>query len=341
MSEISPLVIGFQGTEFTKDQLQAFKDINPYGLMVMRRNVLSREQIHKLNNQFREAVGRDDALITTDQEGGRIQHLEGPDWPVYPIYKQFSQLIKQDLELARETMRRASRALASDMANAGFNANCGPVLDLCFAGASDVISDRSFGEDPVIVAQMGAEIVAGFMESGVMPMMKHIPGHGRALEDSHETRPIVEHSLAQLDKTDFAPFAILKDCPFAMASHVVYSACDPLPATISKAVVDKIIRERIGFKGVLISDCVYMESLNGPIAERCQQVQNAGVDLVLSCHGEASEWLEWHKGLQSLSADSLTKLEYAKAQLLAIQKNIDPDPAATMQEVWKILEQYR
>jgi len=337
VSVISPLVLGFQGTEFSPAQLQAFKEINPYALMVMRRNVSSRAQITRLNAQFREAVGREDAVITTDQEGGRIQHLEGPDWPVYPIYAQFNALIKKDFSLAKATMRRASRALASDMANAGFNANCGPVLDLAFSGASEVISDRSFGEDAEVVAQMGEQIIAGFMESGVIPMMKHIPGHGRAMEDSHKTRPIVNTALAQLDKSDFAPFQKLKHCPWAMVSHVVYSACDSLPATISQPLICDVIRNRIGYAGVLICDCVYMQSLQGPIEDRCQQVQQAGVDLVLSCHGEADEWYQWNDKLQPLDAVSLQRLSFAEQQMSETKLNLDSNPAATMRDVWALL----
>lgn len=338
MTDLSPLVIGFQGTEFSAEELQFFKDVNPYGLMVMRRNVLGRAQIKRLNEQFREAVGREDALITTDQEGGRIQHLEGPDWPVFPIYADFHRLIEKDFDLAKHTLHMASRALASDMADAGFNANCSPVLDLSFAGASAVISDRSFGEDAEIVAQMGAEIIAAFMQSGIMPMMKHIPGHGRAMEDSHKSRPIVSVSLETLDATDFLPFKRLNDCPWAMVSHVVYNECDDLPATISKPVVDEIIRGRIGFDGVLISDCVYMESLTGSIAERCTQVQNAGVDLVLSCHGNVQDWYEWDERLQPLAAASLNRLSTAQAKLAAVTPQIDDDPFATMQEVWRRLK---
>ena len=338
MTDISPLMIGFQGTEFTVAELDFFKHANPYGLMVMRRNVLGRAQIKRLNEQFREAVGRDDAVITTDQEGGRIQHLEGPDWPVFPIYAEFHKLIEQDLELAKSTIRKSSRALASDMVNAGFNANCSPVLDLSFRGASAVISDRSFGENADIVAQMGEQIIAGFMESGILPMMKHIPGHGRAMEDSHVSRPIVKASLEEMDVSDFLPFKQLNDCPWAMVSHVVYAACDALPATVSKPVVDELIRKRIGFDGVLISDCVYMESLDGDIAERCQQVQNAGVDLVLSCHGGAKDWQQWHEKLTPLSETSLNRLKAADAKMAAVKLNVDPDPFATMDEVWQLLK---
>ncbi|MBL1420403.1 MAG: beta-N-acetylhexosaminidase [Alphaproteobacteria bacterium] len=338
MTDISPLMIGFQGTEFTNAELDFIKHANPYGLMVMRRNVTGRDQIKRLNDQFREAVGREDAVITTDQEGGRIQHLEGPDWPVYPIYEKFHKLIEKDLELAKQVIRRSSRALASDMANAGFNANCSPVLDLSFEGASAVISDRSFGENADIVAQMGEQIIAGFMESGIIPMMKHIPGHGRAMEDSHVTRPIVNASLEKLDASDFLPFKRLNDCPWAMVSHVVYAACDVMPATVSQLVVDEIIRQRIGFDGVLISDCVYMESLDGNIAERCQQVQNAGVDLVLSCHGGAKDWQQWHEKLTPLSETSLNRLKVAQGKMAAVELNVDPDPFATMDDVWNLLK---
>lgn len=338
MSDISALVVGFQGTEFTAEELNFFRNVKPYGLMVMRRNVLGRDQIRKLTDQFRNAVGRADAPVTTDQEGGRIQHLEGDDWPVYPIYADFHHLVATDLELAKQTIRRSSRALASDMANAGFNANCSPVLDLSFKGASAVISDRSFGENAEIVAQMGGEIISGFMESGIIPMMKHIPGHGRAMEDSHISRPIVKATLTEMDASDFLPFKQLNHCPWAMASHVVYADCDALPATISKPVVDEIIRKRIGFEGVLISDCVYMESLDGPLADRCKQVQDAGIDLVLSCHGGAKNWYEWNEKLVPLSEQSLTRLDAAKAKMAAVTLNVDLDPFATMDDVWKLLK---
>ncbi len=334
---LSPLVIGFQGTQFTTQQLDFFKQVNPYGLMIGRQNLVNKSQLSELIQAFRETVGRSDALVTTDQEGGRIQYLEGPEWQSYPIYGDFAALAKSNMEQAKQAVRLTSRAMASEMAAVGFNANCGPVLDLSVQGSDEVMSNRNFSSNPDVVSQLGDEVIKGHMESGLLPMIKHMPGHGRATEDSHKTRPVVECSLEELDNTDFLPFKNLSHSPIAMVAHVVYSAIDSLPATVSPTLVKEIIRGRLDYQNVLISDCIYMESLSGPLDQRCKQVQDAGVDLVLSCHGEVDDWWKWHAALKPLSTESLARLENAFNHLESMAKLPDRTPAKTMETVHQLL----
>ncbi|OIQ24767.1 beta-N-acetylhexosaminidase [uncultured Vibrio sp.] len=307
----SPLVIGFPGSEFTHQQLEFIREFRPFGLMITRDNIVSKPQLADLIKTFKQAVGEELVMVTTDQEGGRIQYLEGNEWQTYPIYGDFSQLAERDLELAKEAAYKTSHAMATEMSQPGFNANCGPVLDLLVGGADAVMSNRCFHSDPKIAAELASVYVQGHLDAGVMPMLKHIPGHGRATEDSHKTTPCIDTPLDELDRTDFFPFSQLKSAPMAMVAHVVFSNVDDKPASISAKTVDELIRKRIGFEGCLISDCVYMESLTGPLAQRCQQVQDAGVDLVLACHGDVEEWQKWQENLRPLSDESLVRLERA------------------------------
>ncbi|PMJ90885.1 beta-N-acetylhexosaminidase [Vibrio sp. 10N.261.55.A7] len=307
----SPLVIGFPGSEFTQQQLQFIHEFRPFGLMITRDNIVSKSQLSDLIKDFKQAVGEEFVMVTTDQEGGRIQYLEGSEWQTYPIYGDFSQLAERDIELAKKAAYKTSHTMATEMAQLGFNANCGPVLDLLVGGADAVMSNRCFHSDPKIAAELASVYVQGHMDAGVMPMLKHIPGHGRATEDSHKTTPSIDTPLDELDRTDFFPFSQLKSAPMAMVAHVVFSNVDDKPASISAKTVDELIRNRIGFEGCLISDCVYMESLSGPLELRCQQVQEAGVDLVLACHGDVEEWYKWQENLRPLSSESLIRLERA------------------------------
>ncbi|MGF1696399.1 beta-N-acetylhexosaminidase [Vibrio lamellibrachiae] len=305
----SPLVIGFPGTEFTSEQLAFFGEYKPFGLMITRDNIVSKAQLKNVIAQFKQAVDEELVMVTTDQEGGRIQYLQGEEWQTYPIYGDFKALADKDLEQAKKSAYETSISMATEMAELGFNANCGPVLDLLMDEADAVMSNRCFHTNPKYTAELAKSYVQGHMDAGVMPMLKHIPGHGRATEDSHKTRPCIDTKLTELDDTDFHPFSELHNAPMAMVAHVVFSQVDNLPASISKKTVNELIKQRIGFEGSLISDCVYMESLEGPLEDRCQAVQQAGVDLVLACHGDVNDWTVWQTKLSPLSEESLQRLD--------------------------------
>ncbi|WP_047048247.1 glycoside hydrolase family 3 N-terminal domain-containing protein [Vibrio mexicanus] len=334
----SALVIGFPGTEFTEQQLAFIREHRPFGLMITRENIVTKKQLANVIQTFKEAVGEELAMVTTDQEGGRIQYLQGEEWQCYPIYGDFKELADKDLDLARLAAYETSLAMATEMAELGFNANCGPVLDLVVSGADAVMSNRCFHPDPKIAAELAKVYVQGHMDAGVMPMLKHIPGHGRATEDSHKTRPVIDAPLSELDKTDFYPFTQLNNAPMAMVAHLVISEVDDKPASISAKTVESLIRKRIGFTGSLISDCVYMESLRGPLEERCKQVQDAGVDLVLSCHGDVEDWIKWESNLRPLSQESLARLERSMLTTAEEKVGNDVDISRLMKNVNLALE---
>jgi beta-N-acetylhexosaminidase len=309
------LFVGLPNPTISADEFAMFRETNPLGLFVGRRNQRQPEQVKILLERFREAVGRDDAPVFTDQEGGRVQHLDAGPWPLFRSFGQFAELARQDLELGKKALRLSSQAMGAMMTELGLSSGCSPVLDLVFDTTSSVIGARSFGSDPDLVAVLGREVVDGLLETGNMPVIKHIPGHGRATLDSHKERPVVDASRETLTATDFKPFAALKDTPWAMVAHVVYSAYDAdLPASVSPVMHD-VIRKDIGYQGVLISDCIYMESLSGTLPERVKQVLDAGFDIALHSHGDIPDSLDAAKAARPLTDAAVSRIEAGKARL--------------------------
>jgi beta-N-acetylhexosaminidase len=297
------------------DEFALFRETNPLGLFVGRRNLKTPGDVKVLIERFREAVGREDAPVFTDQEGGRVQHLDAGPWPLFRSFGAFAELAQRDLELAKRALRLSSQAMGAMMTELGLTSGCSPVLDLVFPTTSAVIGARSFGADPDIIAALGREVVDGLLETGNMPVMKHIPGHGRATLDSHKERPVVDASRETLEATDFKPFVALKDTPWAMVAHVVYTAYDKeLPASISP-VMHNVIRKDMGYEGVLISDCIFMESLQGTMPERVKQVLDAGFDIALHSHGDIPESEAAAKAARPLTAAALARIEAGKARL--------------------------
>ena len=297
------------------DEFALFRETNPLGLFVGRRNLKTPGDVKVLIERFREAVGREDAPVFTDQEGGRVQHLDAGPWPLFRSFGAFAELAQRDLELAKRALRLSSQAMGAMMTELGLTSGCSPVLDLVFPTTSAVIGARSFGADPDIIAALGREVVDGLLETGNMPVMKHIPGHGRATLDSHKERPVVDASRETLEATDFKPFVALKDTPWAMVAHVVYTAYDKeLPASISPVMHD-VIRKDMGYEGVLISDCIFMESLQGTMPERVKQVLDAGFDIALHSHGDIPESEAAAKAARPLTAAALARIEAGKARL--------------------------
>ncbi len=264
-------------------------ETRPWGLILFKRNIESPAQVAALTASFREIVGRADAPVLVDQEGGRVQRLTAPNWPAYPAAARFGRLPLPDDRQA-ELVRLSARLMGQDLRACGIDVDCLPVLDVPAPGGHSVIGDRAYGDDPARVATLGAAAAQGLLQAGVLPVMKHVPGHGRAGADSHLELPRVEASLAALEKADFVPFRALAHLPMAMTAHVVYTALDPsAPATTSRKVVQEIIRGAIGFDGLLMSDDVSMKALAGSFTARCEALFAAGVDMALHCNGNLDE----------------------------------------------------
>ncbi len=283
-------IAGCSGWRLTPAERSFFSDERPWGLILFKRNCRSKDQVRDLVSDFRELVGRDDAPVLIDQEGGRVQRLGPPAWLSYPSGRVLGRLALKDVEAGRRAAWLHGRLIAADLSEIGITVDCLPVLDVSTPTASKVIGDRSFGDDPKLVADIGRSVCDGLLDGSVLPVLKHIPGHGRAMSDSHVALPIVDADFDDLARTDFVPFAALSDMPMAMTGHVVYSAIDvDAPATTSSTVIRSIIRKRIGFDGLLMSDDVSMGALSGDYQSRANAVYAAGCDLVLHCNGHIGE----------------------------------------------------
>jgi len=312
------LIIGVSGTELTAQEVSFLKAFDPWGLILFKRNIEHPQQVKALTEAFRKAVGRPDAPVLVDQEGGRVQRLTKPHWPLYPTGETFGRIGRIDPESAKKAAYLGAYLIGIDLISVGISVDCLPVLDIPVAGAHDVIGDRAYGRDAEIVSVLGRAAAEGLMASGVIPIMKHIPGHGRAGVDSHLDLPIVDAPLSALE-TDFIPFKANADVPMAMTAHVVYEAIDPQnPATTSKTVIDTIIRGKIGFDGLLMGDDVSMQALKGPIAERATASLAAGCDVVLHCNGHFDEMLDLAAVVPELTGKALQRAEKA---LLSAQKS--------------------
>jgi beta-N-acetylhexosaminidase len=290
MSESKAIILGCAATALTPDEIAFFRDERPWGFILFARNIADAAQVTDLVGALVDCVGRSDVPIFIDQEGGRVQRLRPPLAPNYPPGSALGALYRHEREAGLRAAWLMSRLHAFDLLRLGINADCLPVLDVPVEGAHDVIGNRAYGKDPGPVAAMGRAAMQGLQDGGVLPVIKHIPGHGRAFADSHHALPVVDASLDALRAHDFPPFAALRDAPMAMTAHVVYTAIDPeRPATTSPVAVSRIIREELGFDGLLMSDDVSMNALSGDFAARTQAILAAGCDVVLHCNGVMDE----------------------------------------------------
>jgi beta-N-acetylhexosaminidase len=282
------LILGCAGTTLSAEEAAFFRDLDPWGLILFRRNCADPDQIRRLVGDFRDAVGRADAPVLVDQEGGRVQRLGPPHWPKYPPARVFARLANDPLH-GRALARLAGRLMAHDLHAVGITVDCAPVLDVPVAGAHDVIGDRAFSTEPGDVAALGRAVAEGLIAGGVLPVIKHIPGHGRAGADSHAALPVVDAGLEAL-QADFLPFRTLTDMPLAMTAHVVYTAIDPRrPATTSRRVMQSVVRGAIGYDGLVMTDDLSMNALEGTLGERARRSYRAGCDVVLHCNGKIDE----------------------------------------------------
>jgi beta-N-acetylhexosaminidase len=314
-------ICGVSGLELTGTERGFLREADPWGLILFKRNVDSPEQVRRLVGSFRELVGRDEAAVLIDQEGGRVQRLGPPHWPTYPSGSDYGRLYDRERSQGLAAARLGGRLMAADLAALGISVDCLPVADVPVAGSNAVIGDRAYGLSPAKVAAIAAAIAEGLCAGGVLPVVKHIPGHGRATVDSHAELPAVDTDRATLEQTDFAAFRALNHLPLAMTAHIVFSAIDPVaPATISATIVREVIRGSIGFDGVLMTDDISMGALAGTIAARVCASIAAGCDIVLHCNGRADE-------MQSVAAEvPVLEGEAQRRAAAALARRRSPEP---------------
>lgn len=330
------LIVGSSGTVLSQAEKACFRDCDPAGYILFRRNIETPEQVRALVAEFRECVGRDDAPVLIDQEGGRVARLPSPPWRKAPPAAVFGALFETDPDLAVRGAYLNSVLIGAELRDLGINVDCAPLLDLRLPGAHDIIGDRSFGADPDLVARLGRAACDGFLASGVIPVIKHVPGHGRARVDSHHSLPVVETPLDTLRQSDFAPFRELADMPMAMTAHIVYTAVDPARcATASPTVIGGTVRGEIGFDGFLMSDDLCMKALSGPLAARADAVLEAGCDAVLHCNGALEEMRLLGGRCPALSESGARRLAAALARVRGAEH---ADAAGSQSELNEILE---
>ena len=307
------IVFGCAGPRLRSDERLFFRDVDPWGFILFARNVVDRAQLSALTTELRLAVDRD-APVFIDQEGGRVARLRAPHWREWPAVG--VTVAREDLSDSeiKEALARQYRVIAAELKEVGIDVNCAPVLDCPVPGAHDVIGDRALGSRPEEVAARGRAVCEALLAGGVVPVLKHIPGHGRSRADSHSELPVVEATREALS-ADLAPFRALADMPLAMTAHVTYSAVDPGgPATCSSKVVSEIVRGEAGFDGMLVSDDIGMGALEGPMAMRCTTALSAGCDAVLHCDGELASMMAAMAGVGALEGESARRAAAAEAR---------------------------
>ena len=320
MNPIGAFIAGCLGPALTPAEREFFARSNPFGLILFKRNCETPEQLKRLTDDFRAAVGRRNAPVFVDQEGGRVQRLGPPSnsWRKYPPARAYGDAYAQDPLGALRGARNVGRLMAEDLIAAGITANCVPVLDVPQPGAHEVIGSRAYAGKIELIMALARAHAAGFMDGGVLPVIKHIPGHGRARADSHLELPVVEASRAELEAVDFPPFAAMADAPMGMTAHVVFTTLDKTaPATLSRKVITSVIRRQIGFRGLLMTDDLSMKALSGSFAEKTQRALAAGCDLVLHCNGQMDEMAEVAEAAGHLKGRSLVR---ARAALKAARR---------------------
>jgi beta-N-acetylhexosaminidase len=323
---LTAAILGCSGPILTAEEKTFFRRVKPWGFILFKRNVESPDQVRSLVEALRETVGRADAPVLIDQEGGRVQRMGPPHWGRFPPGRAYGDLSGNDPLVRREITRLGARLMAHDLAALGINVDCVPVLDVPDPSGHEIIGDRAYGKTADEVAFLGRAAAEGLIAGGVLPVIKHIPGHGRAMADSHLELPVVDAAVADLDARDFAPFRVLSDMPMAMTAHVIYSQIDAKrPATTSRKVMRRVIRGAIGFDGLVMSDDLSMKALSGDFAERARASRDAGCDVVLHCNGAMAEMKAVVKGAGELKGRAAAR---AKAALSRLARAPEPFDAA-------------
>jgi beta-N-acetylhexosaminidase len=306
-------ITGLSGLTISPNERSFLREAAPWALIVFKRNISTPQQLTDLIREFRDIVGWE-APVLIDQEGGRVARLGPPHWPVYPPGVRYSEIYDRDPTSGLAAARLAGHLIASDLRAVGIDTDCLPIADVPVPGHDPIIGDRAYGTEPAKVAAIAGAVAAGLLAGGVLPVLKHLPGHGRANADSHHKLPVVDTDRATLEKTDFAAFVPLRELPLGMTAHVVFSAIDPAsPATTSVTMVGQVIRGFIGFKGLLMSDDVSMGALSGTIAERSHAALAAGCDVVLHCNGDLAEMMQVAGAAPTLSGVAAQRADAALA----------------------------
>ena len=318
-----PAIYGFEGPELTASERDFFRDADPAGFILFKRNCETREQLRSLTDSLRQLTGRADLPILIDQEGGRVARMKPPEWVAFPAAERFAQLYQLAPSSAIEAARSNARAIGLMLRDVGINVNALPLLDVRQEGASDIIGDRALGSQPMQVAALGRAVLDGLASAGVVGIVKHIPGHGRALVDSHHELPIVTATADELE-VDLEPFERLSSAPMGMMAHVVYTAWDAdHPSSQSPFVIEHIVRQRIGFDGFLMSDDSNMNALTGSQGERAAACVRAGCDVALPCNGVLSDNVEIAKALGAMTIEATDRL--ARAMAITMVDSEGPD----------------
>ena len=303
-------IIGLSGKQLKKSESVFLRDANPWGVILFARNVESPEQLRKLTGDIRDAMGRN-TLIFVDQEGGRVQRLRAPHWRAFPSGDDYAAVYGQDSGNGLRACYLGHRLIADDLRAVGITSDCAPVLDLPQAGADPIISDRALGNTPSDIVDMAHAAMAGLMSGGVAPVIKHIPGHGRATVDSHKALPTIDADRETLEKSDFLPFRKLQDAPMAMTAHAVYSHNSNSAVTISRRSLTELIRTAIGFDGLLMTDDLDMKALTGDLTMKTERALKAGCDIALQCSGRLVDSVKVAKGAQILTGKALARAAIA------------------------------
>ena len=329
------LFVGTAGLELSSDETAFFRDADPYGLFLFRRNIDTADQVRRLCAQFRAAVARPDAPVFIDQEGGRVQRLDNGNWPSFRSLGAFGALARKDLDLARRALRLSTQAMGTLMAELTIDSGTTPVVDLARSGTHDVIGQRAFGDDPDLVITMAREVIAGMLEVGELPVIKHIPGYGRVTVDPHFDCPVVDASRDDLRASDFRPFIALRDAPWAMVAHLVFTQIDPERAASVSPRVHDLIRNDLGYDGVLITDCLSMEALKGTPGERVAAALDAGYDIALLSQGGLPASIAAAGAARPLTAETLERIARGARK----RGSLRVDAAALYAEVERIFEE--
>ncbi|MBX3479595.1 MAG: beta-N-acetylhexosaminidase [Caulobacter sp.] len=315
-------ILGCSGPALTEREADFFRDVRPWGFVLFKRNVETPDQVRALTTALRETIDRPDAPILIDQEGGRVQRLGPPHWRRYPPGRAYGTLGANDPLVRREVTRLGARLIAHDLLSLGINVDAVPVLDVPQKGAHDIIGDRAYAESVAEIATLGRAAAEGLIAGGVLPIIKHMPGHGRAMADSHLDLPVVDAAYEDLDSVDFEPFRVLSDMPMAMTAHVVFNAIDERhPVTTSRKAIRKVLRGAIGFDGLLMTDDLSMKALSGDFTERARAALAAGCDMVLHCNGSMTEMEAVVAGVKTLSGSSKKR---AEAALSRLSRSVEP-----------------
>ncbi|WP_294196420.1 beta-N-acetylhexosaminidase [uncultured Sphingomonas sp.] len=310
---MKPVIFGLSGPVLTPDERAFFARVRPAGYILFRRNVETRAQLSALTDSLRELEGREDVAILVDQEGGRVARLSPPEWPAFPAGPTFDALYERAPMSGIEAARANGHALGLMLAEVGITVDCHPILDIARPDTTEAIATRAFGREPMRVAAMGRATLEGLAAGGVVGVVKHMPGHGRALLDSHHDLPTVTAPAAELE-ADLAPFRALAHAPMGMTSHIVYQAWDAArPATLSPVVIEEIIRGRIGFDGLLMTDDIDMKALSGSAGEKAAGAIAAGCDVVLDCWARMPEMEEIAARLDEIAPRARDRLDRAMA----------------------------